>query len=69
MNDVYICRDCETWHLSYEDLKHYDNHNGGFCTTCGGSDLLLESEMDDDQKEFYIGRNNACSIQYDDSIS
>jgi len=69
MNEAYICRDCETWHVSYESLKHYDSTSGGFCTTCGSPDLLAESEMDDDQKEFYIGRNASCSMQYDDSIS
>ena len=68
MNEVYICRDCETWHVSYESLKHYDSTSGGFCTTCGSPDLLVESEMDDDQRDFYIGRNT-CSIQYDDSGS
>lgn len=69
MTEVYICRDCETWHISYEALKHYDSTSGGFCTTCGSPDLLSESEMDDDQKELYIGRNASCSMQYDDSIS
>lgn len=69
MSEVYICRDCETWHLSYADLKHYDEHSGGFCTHCGGSDMLAESEMDDEQRDMYIGSNNACSIKYDDSIS
>ena len=52
MNELYICRDCETWHASYEELKHYDSTSGGFCTTCGSPDLLVESEMDDDQREF-----------------
>ena len=69
MTEIYICRDCETWHASYEELKHYDSTSGGFCTTCGSPDLLLDTEMTDEQREFYIGRNNACSTTYDDSIS
>lgn len=67
-DDCLICKDCETWHQSYSHLKHYDSTSGGFCTTCGSPDLIAESEMDDDQKDFYFG-SNTCSIAYDDSAS
>ena len=68
MNELYICRDCETWHASYEELKHYDSTSGASAQHAVAPIFLLESEMDDDQKEFYI-RRNTCSIQYDDSGS
>jgi len=67
-NDCFICKDCQTWHESYAHLKHFDSTSGGFCTTCGGSDLIAESEMTEDDKYFYIG-SNTCSMQYDDSDS
>lgn len=63
--EVYICRDCETWHISYESLKHYDSTSGGFCRTCGSPDLLLESEMDESQREFYVGRNTCLTVYAD----
>ena len=64
-DDCLICKDCQTWHLSYNHLKHYDSTSGGFCTTCGSAHLLAESEMTDEDKDYYRGINT-CSTTYAD---
>nr|BAR16737.1 hypothetical protein [uncultured Mediterranean phage uvMED] len=66
--ECYVCLDCGQWHQSYAHLKHYDEHNGGFCINCDSSNCMGETEVDEDDWAIQKGRLG-CSIEYDDSHS
>jgi hypothetical protein len=41
------CKDCGTYHDSYNDLKHIDWDTGGFCQGCGSDDFIEEGNDDE----------------------
>ena len=43
--EFYRCRDCGYETEEYNELKHYDEHSGGFCPRCPGEgDLEMVEE-------------------------